>query len=352
MLTLLGVALFCLLTGLGTPDKSFLTPESTFRIPFAEAPISFLGFIVVSPLLLIVIAIYLHIFFGYWQDLERERRQINKELAIPSEKRVESVPSLFAFTDPMSRFLTTFVFYWLIPLVLAGITWKAAARPPFGPILVGITGLVTFALVFLRIRRCPDSQRRWRNPPRWAVLCVMVALLGLAAWDIAKGRGTLHRPLHLSRVDLKEAWLRGVDMHDAVMDFVQLQKADLRHANLTGANLTEANLTEANLRRANLTGADFGEANLTGADFGEANLTGANLQRADLTGADFGEANLTGALLQATILLKARNLRPSEIKRAKGWDWAIYDGDFLQQLGLPPDNNEKVAKKLGVPFPR
>src|SRR5207253_2419370 len=64
MLTLLGVALFCLLTTLGSPDKLLLAADSTIKVPFADTPMSFLGFIVVAPFLLIVLVIYLHVFYG------------------------------------------------------------------------------------------------------------------------------------------------------------------------------------------------------------------------------------------------------------------------------------------------
>src|SRR5712691_2891958 len=48
MLVLLGVALFCVLTTLGSPDKLLLAADSTIKVPFADAPMSFLGFIVVA----------------------------------------------------------------------------------------------------------------------------------------------------------------------------------------------------------------------------------------------------------------------------------------------------------------
>jgi hypothetical protein len=51
MLTLLGVALFCLLTTIGSPDKLLLAGDSTIKVPFADTPLSFLGFIVVAPLM-------------------------------------------------------------------------------------------------------------------------------------------------------------------------------------------------------------------------------------------------------------------------------------------------------------
>jgi len=43
MLALLGVALFCLLTTIGSPDKLLLAADSTIKAPFADAPMSFLG---------------------------------------------------------------------------------------------------------------------------------------------------------------------------------------------------------------------------------------------------------------------------------------------------------------------
>jgi len=59
MLTLLGVALFCLLTVLSSPDQLFLAADSTIKVPVADAPLSFVGFIVVAPLLLLVLTVYL-----------------------------------------------------------------------------------------------------------------------------------------------------------------------------------------------------------------------------------------------------------------------------------------------------
>src|SRR5262245_13631947 len=66
MLTLFGIAFFCLLTALGSPDRLLLVEDSTIKVPFADAPISFLGFVIVAPLLLGVVTVYLHIFYSYW----------------------------------------------------------------------------------------------------------------------------------------------------------------------------------------------------------------------------------------------------------------------------------------------
>ena len=162
MLALLSVALFCLLTTIGSPDKLLLAADSTIKVPFADAPMSFLGFIVVAPLLLVIVTVYLHIFFDYWLDCDRERQYINQSLVGMNESPIESIPTLFSFPDSISRVLTGFIFYWLVPLVLATITWKAWARPAMGLPLTYISGFITFTLVFLQIRRCPaTSRKRW-----------------------------------------------------------------------------------------------------------------------------------------------------------------------------------------------
>ncbi len=134
------------------------------------------------------------------------------------------------------------------------------------------------------------------------------------------------------------------------------ERAKLYRANLTGAILTEAILTEATLTGADLTGANLTGAKLTGAILTEAtltwaDLTGAFLSGADLTGADLGRANLSGAdlllaNLQGADLRGAIYLTESQVKAALNWDLAFYSDDFLKELGLPLDHNERVKEKL------
>lgn len=83
--------------------------------------------------------------------------------------------------------------------------------------------LVTLALVFLQIRRCPDTKRRWWNPPRWVLLGFLYGLVIVAGLDPE----AFHRPLDLFRVNLQNSWLPDLD----------LRRADLGKANLQGVNL-------------------------------------------------------------------------------------------------------------------
>ncbi len=54
-----------------------------------------------------------------------------------------------------------------------------------------------------------------------------------------------------------------------------------------------------------------------------------------------GSANLQGANL-----FLVRGLNVPQVSQAENWELALYSGDSLKKLGLPPDHNERVKKKL------
>ena len=266
MLALLGAALFCVLTALGSADKSLLAADSTIKVPFADAPMSFLGFIVVAPFLLIVLLLYLHIFYGYWLTCEWERQYLNQQLRPP----IEAIPTLFSLPTVTPRVLTGFIFYWLVPLVLGVITWKAWAFPAMGHPLTYVSGVVIIALVLLQLRRRSHPQSTGRTllycTPLFLVISLMVLVTVSPQW--------FRRPLYLFRAALSDAWLGGVDMRSASLGLANLQRAYLQQAKLQQADLQGANLPQANLQYANLPQANLQHANLQGADLTEAkNLT-------------------------------------------------------------------------------
>lgn len=59
-------------------------------------------------------------------------------------------------------------------------------------------------------------------------------------------------------------------------------------------------------------------------------------ERAVLSEGDLERADLFGAT----------GLIASQVKKAGNWEMAFYSSDFLKKLGLPPDHNEMVKKKL------
>ncbi len=162
--------------------------------------------------------------------------------------------------------------------------------------------------------------------------------------------------INLFRANLQGADLDLANLQGAALGGANLQNADLHQANLQGANLSSANLQGAFLSRANFQGAALDFANLQKAALSEANFQGAdldlaNLQEADLRGAYLQGAallfaNLQGADLRYHIGRKTMGLTASQVKLAKNWELALYSDDFLKKLGLKPDHNEKLMKKL------
>ena len=207
MLALLGVALFCLLTTMGSPDKLLLTADQTIKVPFTDASVPFLGFIVVAPLLLTGLVIYLHVFYEYWLECERERQYINQRLIPP----IESIPTLFSLPDAVSRFLTVAIFYWLVPQVLIMITWKAWALPEMGCPLTYVTGVVFFFIVVLLIRRRAGHRPLWRMLGDYSSLAIIIGIMVLATVKPQR----FQRPLELFRTDLSKEWLPRVNMRNA-----------------------------------------------------------------------------------------------------------------------------------------
>jgi len=344
MLSLLAVGLYSLLAVVGSPDKSLIATNSSIQTPLVGTSISFQGFLIVSPFLLVILTVYLHILYGKWLLIEKRREELNKEPASAGEPTIESVPTIFSFSDRLPRFVTTFIFYWFVPLVLCAIAYKAFALKELIRPMFYVASVVTLALLFLRINRCRETKRFWRNAPRWILLMLLVLFMGY----FPSVSDSFRRPLNLQREDLHDvAWLQGLD----------LTGADMSNANLKGANLSGAILQKAHLDEANLLDADLSTAKLQGAS-----LNKANLQKAKLTFADFEEADLTlatfaGSTLQQTYFISAdiryANFKDSvkvvefdthRIKYAQNWKRAFYSSELLSALNLPKNHNDSLNK--------
>jgi len=359
MFALLGVGLYCLLKVFGESDKSLIVANTTIQTPVVGTAISFQSFLVVAPVLLVILTVYLHIVYGHWLQLERERERENKKTEEKNNKladtdehysTIESIPALFSFKERLPRLFTNLVFYWFVPLTLWIMAHKAFALREFiVPFSMGAS-IVTLSLLFLQINRCPDSKpqsestskwwlvnlvrwiannlflKRWFwNIPRW----VAFGLLAVFTLNLPSLSESFRRPLDLQREDLHGAWLQGLDMAGA----------DMNNANLQGANLGGANLKSADLQHANLQG-----THLKGAHLQKAHLNGTNLQGANLGGADFEEADLFSANFR-----EVKEMEPYRIKTAVNWNRAFYESEMLKFLKLSPTHNDDLAS-IGTYF--
>jgi uncharacterized protein YjbI with pentapeptide repeats len=333
-LTFLGTAAFCLLSLL-SPDSALLGGNEKISVPLA-GPVSFSGFMLLGPAVLIVLRIYLQIYVDHGDRLDRLAQQIP----------VVRAPTLVPLRNPLIRVLSGLTFYLLLPVAMMLFAWKAAVFPDWGSGLFCVAVAVIASHVML-----PFSRFSWRSK---GLLSVSAAII---AGGIIHSSGPLGRKFDLYHANLSGQWLAGDDLHNADLRYANLRDAHLTYANLSGANLsvadlgganggadlTYADLSGANLRHANLRDANLSAASLvaaylafaylrdavlvaanlhgadlTYADLSGANLNGAVLSRADLSGANLHGANLQSATLVATNLSTVTNLTQTQLDEACG----------------------------------
>ena len=257
-LTFLGTTAFCLLSLL-SPDSALLGGSERISVPFA-GPVSFFGFMLLGPAVLIVLRIYLQIYVEHSERLERLARSMS----------IARAPMLVPLQNPLIRYFSGLIFYLLLPLTMLLFAWKAAVFPAWGSGLF----IVAVAVVASHLT-LPFKKFSWRSK----ALLSFSAAIGFLAMTV--GLGTVRSPFALDRVNLSDQWLEGEDFGGAYLYLANLTGASLAGANLRFADLYGANLTGVNLYRADLTGANLTGANLTGAYLSGAYLSSANLSDAE-----------------------------------------------------------------------
>jgi len=276
-LTFVGTTAFCLLSLL-SPDSALLGGNEKINVPLA-GPVSFFGFMLLGPEVLIALRVYLQFYVQHSDRLDRLARSMS----------VVRAPTFVPLHDPLIRLVGGFTFYMLLPMAMLLFAWKAAVFPAWGSGLFGLVVAVIASHVML-----PFGKFSWRLK---GVLSISAAII---AGGVVLNFELLHRPFNLFRGNLSGQYLAGDDLREANLVLANLSGAYLGWANLSGANLNGANLTRANLGLADLTSAYLGLADLTGAK-----LRGANLSPADLSGAKLEDADLTGANLTGANLTRA-----------------------------------------------
>ena len=356
MLTLIAFSFFCLLS-LAAPDASLLSSGAVTKVPFADVQVSYIAFLIVGPLVLIGLTIYLQIFLEEWWLLGVSDRS-------------DVAPFLFNLDNPIAKLLSGFLFYWLSPVVLMIFAWKALPRAE-APWLLCITAALTGSLVWLQIRRCPQSSRRARNPILWVLVVVLATAVTNTAWRMAVAKPPLlSRPLNLFKAQLHGQDLRAANLTLAFMREADLRQADLRsakliEADLSGADLNRAtlgtpqitvtlesgtafidsswvmslpipaNLARANLTEATLKSADLSGVNLSGATLTRTDLSEANLVRARLNNARFLAPRLEGADLNAADLRGIAGLSCTQLSVTKNWERAYRDEALACGASVP-----------------
>jgi hypothetical protein len=274
------------LLSLLAPDSGLLAGKDKLNLPFA-GPVSFFGFMILGPAVLIGLRTYLQIYIEHARRLNYLSQKI----------QIISAPTLKHLNNIVLRIFGWIILYLMLPSTTLMFAWKAAVFPKWGLGLLCVAAVIIAMHLVLPIRRL-----RWRSK---AVISLSGGLITFGV--LVPFENSLRRPFELSNAnlsgqflpvsDLRNATLRHANLRDVIMFNADLTGADLFLADLRNADLVNSQLSGANLQDANLSGATLNEANLKGAQLVFADLRGAFLAKADLTDARLGQVDLRGAYL-------------------------------------------------------
>jgi uncharacterized protein YjbI with pentapeptide repeats len=157
---------------------------------------------------------------------------------------------------------------------------------------------------------------------------------GVGVWNSWRLEHPFIRP-DLSRANLDQVSLGGVDLHNADLTKAHFQSAFLGGANLDSVDAKQAIFFEAILSHAKLRNADLTETMFQAGDYFDADFSYSNLTKADLSFGDFRRAKLTDARLFKANLFQA-NLTEVDFYRSD------LRGAYLQNATLVSTNLERT----------
>lgn len=302
MLGMLGFTVYTIYTVLGASDVDliFVGSSAPIPIPILQIKVNFYQFLIISSILLISLNSYVLVFISYLKKIE-----ISIDNGICE---IDKLPTIFNIEGRFSRTLSNIIFYWLTPLALLQISYKALADITLGYASLIATIFISYIFLIMYIRYSNERARFYRNAPVWLIILLLNgALIYLfvilstepsAKWPV--------RPMNFADVDLRKFDLRSRSFPGSNFARANLSEANMSEASFQGANFTFANLREADLRNSMLQGADFSLAILQGAKLDRARLQGAQLERANLGNASLISASIQGASLIFALLQNAK----------------------------------------------
>jgi hypothetical protein len=196
-LTFLGTAAFCLLSLL-SPDSALLGGSEKINVPLA-GPVSFFGFMLLGPAVLIMLRVYLQVYVEHSNRLRRLGRSMLATRA----------PTLVPLKNPVIRVIGGLTFYLLLPVAMILFAWKAAVFPAWGAGLSAIA--VAVIACHLLLPQTTFSRFSWRKK---ALLSVSAAMI---AGGVMLVLGPPRRPFYLFRADLSGHWLSNYDLSYATL---------------------------------------------------------------------------------------------------------------------------------------
>ena len=366
---------YILVTVGATTHLQLLKPDAVINLPILNKDLSFIGFYILAPLLLLIFH------FDILYNLFQHRMKLMEHVSDKGHESWIIFPFLFNFyvfaTRGIDRFLlslATTMVYAVLPLGLFGfIQWRFSSYQSFPMTLwhcIAFLADVEMLFIYWSMIKRPDRA----GQPRVLRLLTQAARLSTAALLLAASTGNtvivyrvahdtlrmdiygssfgnlIHNEYLVPHLELSGQTLlasapsdtiiqryiaMGKTELDAYLDFSKgpnLAGRSLRYANFAGAKLFNAGLNNAQLKGARLAGAQLQGASLYYAKLQEADLMQAQMQGAFLSNAQMQGARLTNAQIRGANLSHAQ-MQGASLNNAQA-QGALMDYAGLQGANL------------------
>jgi uncharacterized protein YjbI with pentapeptide repeats len=373
---------YCALTIVSTTDRQIILNEKV-HLPILRVGVSFYGFFILAPILLIFTFLYLQFYLNknnqFIYELKNNYGGIDSRRLYPWLLNLSEKEDVEGFMKFLQGIVVTCSLWYSMPIVLSLFSYLVfKVHNPVLTYIMGALAIIGTLLVLYFWAQYEDSSRNYnfkdmfiipftqRHAGKITLFSFVVLsqafIFMLINFITVEGsfNGSAFGNVDLSyqklvsepKVDYKGLYwgnLKGIHLEGANLTNTILKRADLRGAHLQKArlnyvNLTGADLSDADLWRADLTGAELIGVDFTGANLTEANFTGANLSgviledadlsnaklfRVDFTGANLSGADLTGADLSGVDLSDA-DLWGTDFTGANLWGVALWGVDLAE----------------------
>jgi uncharacterized protein YjbI with pentapeptide repeats len=394
--TLLLVCVFCWLTIAITTDAGLITNTVETQLPVINTKIDIAAFYIASPLLLLCLFFYFHLFqLRLWEAAAGLPAIFPDGRALPHHLDPWFGSGLLWVYSPrltrpaltrLQNFLYITLSWWIPAVTLFALWWRALRAHEWiltGPQIASFTLLLVAASIFTEYARAAfrlkDPIPWWRRLSRFAVVILLTGCIAGSFFlfsrnafnDFENWIGEINR---LTKVKTKQQSESGYVVQlaggillnmrrlvSANLVGAQLSKkppnwsgkaedvyaADLKGKNLCAARADGAFLVRADMRNVNMKRAEMRNVQLQGAD-----LTDALLQRAILMGAQLQEATLTNARLQGADLLGAQLqgawMRGAQLQGANLAHADLEGADLVSANLQKPDLNDPELKGIAL----
>ncbi|MCB2212691.1 pentapeptide repeat-containing protein [bacterium] len=335
--------IYSLITVGSTTDAILVLNESTFRLPFLGAEVSINHFYFWTPMLILGIYTYLHLYLmriysvggrlpavlpdGRYIDDAIDPWLFNSLLRILN-KRSKSSDMIF---DGLTLIVIWSVGWLLAPFSITIIWGKYLTKHDYllsgyHVIIFTVMLIISIYSLIIAVEKCRLKSHsinlRAVSVVTAASIVVIVLYLTNGPFftnpnnnaNLILAKLKIHPTAYLNESRLStppEGWngendqynfikganLKGVDLKGAIMNSCFLQKGDLRYSNLSYAYLNYSNMRDSDVRNAVLDYSEFNSVNMI-----NTNMTGSKLRCVNMTNAKLTNANLSNTIFDGSTL--------------------------------------------------